>query len=100
MIDVASTHSLNLERRVSAFFGGNPFFAFMDILSATPNSHRIYASALEAKTVSRPEILRSVIRPSFMLLIHNPEDGDSNQRCMEHEEVRVHDIENEDKEES
>jgi hypothetical protein len=41
----------------------------MQILSFTPNSKKIFASALEAKAANQPEILRSVIRAGLTMLV-------------------------------
>lgn len=41
----------------------------MQILSLTPNSKKIYASALEAKVSNHPDVLRSITRAGLTMFV-------------------------------
>jgi hypothetical protein len=80
MIDVATTHKVDFKNSSNAFFSGNPFVSFMQILSATPNSQQMYASALEAKAASQPEILHFDVIAGLVFEIPESEKQDCTKR--------------------
>ncbi|KFY01294.1 hypothetical protein V490_00985 [Pseudogymnoascus sp. VKM F-3557] len=61
MIDVATMHKVDFMNSPTGLFSGNPLALFMQILSATPNSQQLYASALEAKAARQLEICDSLV---------------------------------------
>jgi hypothetical protein len=95
MIDVASTHKVDFKNTPTAFFSSNPFVSFMQILSATPNSQQIYASALEAKAASQPEILRFALIAGLIFEMPESAKEDYAKRISECSDDRVRLVEDE-----
>ncbi|KAH8819839.1 hypothetical protein F5884DRAFT_27498 [Xylogone sp. PMI_703] len=86
VIDVASTHNLDLiELNTPDYIGSHTFLTFMQVLSFTPNSEKIFATALREKAANQPEILRSAIRSGLTMLAPHHRHHVQQQRPLQHQ---------------